>query len=150
MSNFDRISTNAKDFAASLMEIAIYTEASIDKVIRKACIDLYTSIIERTAIDTGRAKMNWHIDVEHGDELVDHPDGFSANEIAERINQNIADFSVSILGDQVTIYNNLKYIEYLENGSSQQAPNGMVVLSLAEFEQHFNNAIRQFKGLSPA
>jgi len=33
----------------------------------------------------------------------------------------------------ITIYNNLEYIEALENGHSQQAPAGMVAVSLAEF-----------------
>ena len=43
--------------------------------------------------------------------------------------------SGSQLGDDIWISNNLPYIEALEEGHSQQAPHGMVALSLAEAEQ---------------
>ena len=36
------------------------------------------------------------------------------------------------------ISNNLEYIEYLEAGSSQQAPAGMVSLTVAELSEMFN------------
>lgn len=43
---------------------------------------------------------------------------------------------------EATIYNNLPYIERLENGWSQQAPTGMVRITLSEFERKLNQAAR--------
>jgi hypothetical protein len=43
---------------------------------------------------------------------------------------------------EATIYNNLPYIERLENGWSQQAPAGFVRVTLSEFERKLNQAAR--------
>ena len=49
-------------------------------------------------------------------------------------------------GEQsATIYNNLPYMERLENGWSKQAPAGMVRVTLTEFERKLKQAAREHK-----
>ena len=146
--DFDsNISNNAADFSKSLMALCSHVDGSIEKVIRKSCIDLYRRIVERTPVDTGRAKASWSISTVHADDVQHDPDGFSYNEIATIVNNNVSDFSVSVHDNQVVIYNNLEYISELENGTSDQAPTGMVAISLSEFTEHFNNALQDIEGV---
>jgi len=135
---------NADEFSKSLMELASHTEGSIEKVIRKACIDLYRAIVEKTPVDTGRAKASWGLSTTYADDVHDNPEGYSYNEIAEIINKHVSDFKFDVHDDEVIIYNNVEYISELEEGTSDQAPHGMVAVSLAEFTAFFNNALSKF------
>ncbi len=144
----DDVPGNAAAFVKSLNSLTEYIDGSVEKVIRKACIDLYRKIVERTPVDTGRAKGNWQISTTDRDFIRDGE--FSASEITQFIESEIDDFKFELTDSQVIIYNNLEYIEPLENGSSQQAPAGMVAISLVEFTDHFNRALAEFEGLEPA
>lgn len=148
--SIDAVAGNAEDFSKSLMNMADYATKSMEAIIRKACIDLYSRIVERTPVDTGRAKANWQISTtDYGTEW-NEKDGFIFNEIKSLIEGEIDDFTFDIHDGVVIIYNNLEYISELENGTSQQAPYGMVSLSLAEFTAHFNQALSGLEGIEPA
>ena len=84
---------------------------------RELTFEAYTRIVERTPVDTGRARQNWGIaPTEPGD----------APDAATVILSNADPMNGYV------IYNNLDYIEDLEMGSSKQAPAGFIRLSLAE------------------
>lgn len=146
----DAVSDNAADFSKSLMNLSEYATKGMEAVIRKTCIDLYRSIVERTPVDTGRAKVNWQISTTDSDTVRHDKDGYSFNEANKLIDDEVGDFSFDIYDGQVIIYNNLEYISELENGTSEQAPYGMVSVSLAEFEAHFLNELAKLEGLEPA
>jgi len=145
----DDISRNAEGFARSLMAMADYVDGSVEKVIRKACIDLYRRIATRTPVETGRARASWSLTTADTDEVAEDKK-YSEQELVGIINSKSAGFSAEISDGVVWITNNLDYIEYLENGSSSLAPNGMVAVSLADFENHFNSALKGLEGLVPA
>lgn len=139
---------DASEFSDLMIRMAVYAENTIEAVIRKTVIDFYRRIVERTPVDLGRAKASWGIT---GYRLTDHElpydeDGYTVNEITAVINEQVSEFRTEILDDQVIIYNNLEYIESLEKGSSDQAPAGMVAVSIAEFESFFNQAIQELAG----
>ena len=134
---------DAKEFSKALMDLSVYVNGEVAKVIRKACVDLYRRIVERTPVDTGRAKANWQLSTVSTSDKKDDIDGFSANEISSIINENASNLKVTVNTDKVVIYNNLEYMSYLERGDSKQAPQGMVAVSLAEFEQHFKKALSE-------
>ena len=142
------ISNNAAGFSRSLMGLMDYVDGSVGKVIRKASIDLYRDIVEQTPVDTGRAKANWALSTVEANPDIRDKDGYSANELAVIISGEISDFKFDITDGVVWITNNLEYIEQLEDGTSEQAPYGMVSVSLARFEAHFNDALIGLKGLS--
>ena len=151
MSNFDDISNNSAGFSKSLMAMMDYVDGSMEKIIRKACIDLYRRIVERTPVDTGRAKANWALSTSpDANPDIQDPDGFSYNEIKSINDNEVSGFTFDLHDDVVWITNNLEYIEQLENETSVQAPAGMVAVSLAEFEAHFNNELQGLEGLVPA
>ena len=143
------ISDNAAGFSRALMAMTDHIDGNILAVFRKTIIDLYRRLSELTPVDTGRAKASWGLSTTGYS--TEAPEGeYSYNEVEGVINGNISEFALTLHDDQVTIYNNLEYMEFLENGSSQQAPHGMVALSLAEFEAFFNAAIKGMEGVSPA
>lgn len=148
MTNFDKISDNAADFSKSLMSLADYVDGSFEKIIRKACIDLYRAIVEKWPVDTGRSKASWSISTHFTDDKAIEKE-YSFNEIESIINQNVSDFKLSLRDDQVIIYNNMEYAEELEAGSSRQAPSGAVSISLVEFTAFFNNALDGLEGIEP-
>lgn len=144
MFNTDLISNNAASFSNSLMALSEYVNGEVEKVVRKACIDLYKRIVTRTPVDTGRAKANWQIDVVDSESVRGSAgDSFSESDIQGLIASEISGLNLTINDNHVIIYNNLEYIGALENGHSQQAPGGMVAVSLADFTQFFNEAIAE-------
>lgn len=146
------ISNNAADFSKALMALADHVDGTFERVVRKACIDLYRAIVEKTPVDTGRAKASWGLSTSHAEDVKEGWPGLSESEILSKVSEvmgeNVSDFKFDIHDDEVIIYNNLDYIEYLEDGTSQQAPNGMVSTSLAEFTIFFNNALQGLGGVS--
>ena len=109
-------------------------KVEIKKVRKNYAFALYSSIVKKTPVDTGRARGNWNITVGHDDTLPKEntvPQFKSVEEVPK------------VEGDE-TIYisNNLPYITKLEyggypnppkkgsgktiNGYSKQAPEGMV------------------------
>ena len=142
----NNISTNAADFSRSLMAMSVYIDGSIEKVLRKACIDLYRAIAEKTPVDTGRAKASWSLSTHYADDKATEAE-YSYNEVKQIIKDNVSGFKFSVHDGQVVIYNNMEYIDILESGTgSEQAPNGMVSISLVEFTAFFNNALHELGG----
>lgn len=96
-------------------------------------LDLMNRIVEKTPVDTGRARGNWQLAAGTAAEgEVANAEGLTPSTIMHDAEQKTA--SVTI-GEDIWISNNLPYIEALEEGHSLQAPHGMVALSLAESEQ---------------
>ena len=102
---------------------------------KRIALDLLRRIVLRTPVDTGRARGNWQTSL-----------GPSANSQLDIFDVNgggtISRGAAVIGGAQpfglMTIFNNVDYIRFLENGSSQQAPSGMVSVSLQEVRTQFN------------
>ena len=145
------IATNAAEFSRQLDALTDHIEGNITAVIRKACVDLYRRIVERTPVDSGRAKASWSISTTGTDTITEHADGWSHNELLEIIRNNVSDFEFTIHDDKVLIVNNVEYISVLESGNgSGQAPQGMVAVSLAEFSAHFREALAGLEGIELA
>jgi hypothetical protein len=105
----------------------------------RTALDLMNRIVLKTPVDTGRARGNWQLTQRSPaeDMVPENSAKVSSSEtppsaILKEAEQTA---SGSQLGDDIWISNNLPYIEALEEGHSQQAPHGMVALSLAEAEQ---------------
>ena len=118
--------------------IAALPEMANDIKIRTA-LDLMNRIVLKTPVDTGRARGNWQLtqrspakDVVPEDSAKVSSSETPPSAILQEAEQTA---SGSQMGDDIWISNNLPYIETLEEGRSQQAPHGMVALSLVEAEQ---------------
>lgn len=94
----------------------------IDTIYRDIALELHRRIVNKTPIDTGRAKANWNLSSGSPDTTV--TDSTTPN------SPNIGSPKAGV--DELWIANYLHYIYALEFGHSSQAPSGMVVLSMQE------------------
>lgn len=148
----------AKQFAQTLDWIALAIEGDMEAIVKKVCIDIFSRIAERTPIDTGRARANWNISF--GSEPPTEEESFGgfddikkskkkgktgrSQQVAQVLRNKIDGFDFDLTDEYIIIYNNVHYIEYLENGTSRQAPAGMVAVTLTEFDYHLSNEVRKY------
>lgn len=110
-----------------------------EKVVRRSVIAGSNVAISTTPVDTGRAKGNWiaAIGTPHTD-TVDVV-GSSAGNSAQAQNQStISRWKLG--GGSIYLNNNLPYILPLDNGSSEQAPNGMSTAALEAMKTELRKA----------
>ena len=101
---------------------------------KKIILEALRRIVMKTPVDTGRAKGNWQVTIGAATEqalLTTDADGSETIAAGLAVVAQIPPYSV------VWISNNVTYIEFLEDGSSQQAPEGMVALTIAELQTMF-------------
>ena len=126
----------------SMASIVSRVNRRIDTQIRKSTIEVFGSIIKMTPVDRGRAKGNWQCSI--GSPLtseIDRNDGSSAGSISKSKAYEEMVSKVPKSGNVVWLSNNVPYIRRLEYGwSKQQAPAGMVRVSIARFGAFFAEA----------
>lgn len=126
-------------FAESLAAFAEQTKEAIDDVFRDVVIEIGTSVIRLSPVDTGRFKGNWQFTVgAPSNQSIDTFDKAGHETIATLV----AEVSKLEAGQVAYIVNNLVYGVPLEYGHSDQAPAGMVQITLARFQQIVLEAIR--------
>ena len=111
-----------------------------EAALQSTIVEAHARIVDRTPVDTGRARANWHVVANDPDPPVTtetDPDGSAAKARAA------ADAREIKLGDVAYISNGVPYIELLEHGSSQQAPNGMLALARQETPGIFQREFRK-------
>lgn len=102
----------------------------INDVVRAVASRLFENIVRRTPVDTGWARANWVASI---DEKIETgpgkaPEGVTGIEPAD-FNKVI---DTGEAGNIFWLQNGVPYIHALEYGHSQQAPTGMVRVSVAE------------------
>lgn len=126
-------------FAESLAAFAESTKAVIDEVFRSVVIEIGTSVVVLSPVDTGRFKGNWQLTIDQPSlQSLDRYDKAGHETIAELV----AQANQLEAGQVAYIVNNLVYGIPLEYGHSDQAPAGMVQITLARFQQIVEEAIR--------
>ena len=101
---------------------------AVSQVTRRVALQVLSGVVQRTPVDTGRARGNWQTSIGRGPtsttERLDKSGGAAISEGTAVIGGH-KDF------EQIQMTNNLPYIARLEDGYSKQAPEGMVGLTLA-------------------
>lgn len=88
-------------------------KAQPELVLRKVALDVQKRVMERTPVDTGRARAGW---------------------------------GLSMTGTHTAVIsNNVEYIIPLEFGHSKQSPNGMVRVTIAEFQSIVSDTVSETK-----
>lgn len=121
---------------------SLYQEKVVDNVIavqKKLALEALRRVVQKSPVDTGRFRGNWMVSIgvraDGTIETVDPSGGTT-------INKGLAPISTLDKMDVVYIQNNLPYAERLENGWSQQAPAGMVAVTVAEIEAFFSQVTK--------
>ena len=101
---------------------------------RKVALQILSGVVERTPVDTGRARGNWQVETNV------RPSGVLESEDVgggSTIAAGAAVIADAQPGDDIWISNNLDYIGRLNDGSSKQAPAGMIETTLADVGSQF-------------
>lgn len=107
------------------------------KALRKIAVEFLRTVIPKTPVDTGRARGGWlpYLEKEGVRAPSGRPQGSGAPDPAEeRRGMQDGDFEESFgrLSSFVSIINGVSYLIALEYGSSDQAPAGMLRISMRE------------------
>lgn len=116
-------------------------------------IRLFAKIVSRTPYATGQARSSWQIAIGSPNKNTNvkgkypqyaDPGAAYALAVAEA-STKLAGYKYSVLGFKPAIWitNRLRYIPFLERGTSKKAPNGMVRLSVSEVQSEFGQIAAQ-------
>lgn len=126
-----------RSFSLQLDDFAKKIKLAPTMVVKRCAFDLFSRIIKRTPVDTGRARASWTIAANRADRAV-QPQGVASYPVPA------TPLSLTIQpGESIWISNNLPYITALEDGHSTQAPAGMVAVSLVEVDTNMRRLERE-------
>lgn len=115
-------------FAADIRRFTDRTEQAIDRTVRAITLSLFSEVVQRTPVDTGRLKGNWQ--VSQG-----APKGGTLTSTDKNGGTTIAAIAAGMggWGSETFLSNNLPYAHRIEfdGWSHTKAPAGMVRVSFA-------------------
>lgn len=123
-------------------------EDNTEKFVRALGLEAMGRLMRKTPVDTGRARANWNASVGSPKREVDEDlrasDVRSQQQSAE---QEIAEFGP---GESLYLTNALPYIPPLEDGHSDQAPQGMIKVTAEELKPLKSRIVAQIaRGQEP-
>lgn len=123
---------NDGSFAAQIAAFAEQAKEAMDATVRDIVVELGGSLIRMSPVDTGRFRGNWQFSIDmptQGTLDALDPNGTATQARLE------GDAIMFKAGTTAFMVNNLPYAIPLEYGHSDQAPGGMVRITLARFQQ---------------
>lgn len=118
-------------FADDVAKWSAKTQAKIETAFRKISLDVFTEVILMSPVDEGTFRGNWQCaigNVPQGTLDLTDPSGTAT----------IAKVDAEVLGlkagQTIFLVNNLPYAQALEYGHSQQAPGGMIRLTVQRWK----------------
>ena len=119
------------NYAVVLKRVQRETPQRLTKALQATAVETIGRMIDRTPVDTGAAKYHWFVrplPYEKFDKARTDPSGQQPKQRAKR------DVKLFRIGQMVWLVNSAPYMTYLEQGSSKQAPAGVVNITLAEVD----------------
>ncbi len=122
----------AREFGIALQKAGKdLTAVQFRNLVRKVALDALRGIVLKTPVDTGRARGNWQVTIgQPAAGKIDYADKGGGPTISKGTGEILAAPPIG----KIWLTNNLPYAERLEHGWSQQAPAGMVQLTLVEIQ----------------
>lgn len=125
-------------FGAQLQAFADMVKENADTVFREVATEVGASVINLTPVDTGRALSNWRAGINAADDVYEETEDPLDARTTMRLT---ASFKGIKFGDTAYITNATPHIPFLEYGSSRQAPNGFIRITLARFDEIVASAV---------
>jgi hypothetical protein len=115
------------DFMRAIDKFIAKANGNVDQVIRQTIVLAAQGLVQRTPVDTGRARANWILGVGNIDLTTSNRTDKGGGSTVSRVAAEVASARSRVF----YITNALPYIQRLEDGWSRQAPAGMVSVTLA-------------------
>jgi hypothetical protein len=158
-------------FSAQLALLVEKAKGDIETVHRMVCLQLYDSVVRKSPVGNpstwlslrpytdlkgkehtalrpppgyvgGRFRANWQVGVGAVNTDTSQPPNADADAVIDRAEGTIKNVTV---GGVIYLTNSLPYSLPLEYGHSHQTPNGMVRLTVQEYAQYLERAVRSVK-----
>lgn len=129
-------------FSKDLQSFQAKTEQSMYKVIRYSAFDLFSSIVFQTPVDKGVLRNNWYAEIGNPSDAVTEKAAPVGDATVGRINDVLKRVK---LEDIIYLTNNLPYSVPIEfDGHSAKAPEGMVRINTARWEEIVEANVRKY------
>lgn len=125
-------------FAAQLQAFEDMVQQDADEVFQIVATEVGQSVINLTPVDTGRALSNWNAGINSPDDVYRETEDPLDSKTSSRL---AGEFKSLKFGDTAYITNATPHVPFLEYGSSKQAPNGMIRITLARFNNIVQDAV---------
>lgn len=130
-------------FSAQINSFVEQTKDEMTELFQNVVIAIGTSVIKMSPVDTGRFRGEWQF-------TIDTPAVAQNGRIDPSGNESIAEVVDGALmlqiGQTAWLVNLLPYAIPLEYGHSDQAPNGMVRITIARFQELVRKEAERIKG----
>lgn len=127
-------------FSRTLEQFRDQALEDMNEVFRRVMIEIGSTVIRLSPVDTGRFKGNWQFTVEApATASLDNYDKEGHDTVARLV----ADVQHLTFGQTAYLVNNLVYSIPLEYGHSSQAPTGMLRITINGFQQMVEQAVRE-------
>jgi hypothetical protein len=129
-------------FAADLQKLCERAGDKAELVVRRTALELQSGMVEASPVRSGRFKNNWQVGV--------GAINTSTNDAADKSGSgSIGRTQVALTtwkpGQTIFLSNSLAYAKKLEDGSSTQAPFGVVRLTVQAYGDALRKAIAESK-----
>ena len=126
-----------EEFERNIEKFRDYTKDQFKQLIVKIGVELLKGVVMMTPVDKGRARGNWQVEINSAtDKVLETVDKMGGNTIEKGL-AVLQTLKNNGIGQVIYMCNNVEYIIGLEEGTSQQAPHGMVAVTLARLNQMF-------------
>lgn len=132
-------------FEMDLRKFKEKVEGRTKAVLQKTALEIDKGVVLSTPVDTGRARGGWNVGINN----VNLEETSEDRSGQKTISENESKILQSRAEDSIFVSNNVDYIEFLEKGSSDQAPNGMVAKTLRRFQSIVRKSTNEAKRENP-
>ncbi len=129
-------------FAADLNKLCKRAGDKAEMVVRKTALELQGGMIEKSPVDTGRFKGNWQCGIGAMNTDTSAAPEKSGSSALGRTETTLQGWKP---GQTIWLTNSLVYARRLEAGWSQQAPTGVVRLTVQAYAQALKTAVESIK-----
>jgi hypothetical protein len=122
-------------FTADISRFIGKTEKSAEQAVRVICMELFSKVVLKSPVDSGRFRGNWFPSINYVSNEITESFDKTGTATIKRGKSIIWQYK---LGDAaIYLTNNLPYAYRLETGYSKQAPSGMARLSVMEIASKY-------------
>lgn len=124
-------------FSMPISDLIGNVQEDVEQTVRKAALGVFSDVIKRSPVDTGRFRANWRF--AEGEADTGTTDSTDAGLAQAAANTALT----AQIGTVWNFTNSLPYAERLEFGHSKQAPSGMVRLAIKSWAAQVQKAIKK-------
>jgi len=125
---------NVSEFKADLAKLSKALDHDYVALRKRVAWEIYNEFTLRNPVDTGYSRANWKIGIGEIDESVSTPPARGGGAVMPSPPPDLGLISQINAENTVYITNSVDYIQYLNEGTSKQAPSGWIQISIAAVE----------------